>query len=185
MSLTSIRWPENANERTSDTTSCRLWISSRKKSETRATEPETSQSATIFGLSRCLRFQTVRKGMPPQAAFLRMFCGHRDGRGAGACAAWRNARAGAGRSGGSARASSRFAAARSAPAARCAKFRCAGFLLPRGHRAGAPARRGRERFRAAHRSQRCSRSASAGLVAVSSSRSSLRRWMPICSSMRL
>src|SRR6185295_18683788 len=29
MSLTSIRCPENANERTSSTTSCRLWISSR------------------------------------------------------------------------------------------------------------------------------------------------------------
>ena len=52
MALTSIRLPENAKERTSDTTSCRLWISSRKKSDTCATEPETSQMATIFGLSR-------------------------------------------------------------------------------------------------------------------------------------
>ena len=72
MSLTSIRWPENANERTSSTTSCRLWISSRKKSDTRATEPETSQSATIFGLSRWRRFQAVRNGTPPQAALRRM-----------------------------------------------------------------------------------------------------------------
>src|SRR5712692_8866069 len=51
MSLTSIRWPEKANERTSSTTSCRLWINSRKKSDTCATDPETSQIATIFDVS--------------------------------------------------------------------------------------------------------------------------------------
>ena len=71
MSLTSIRWPENAKERTSETTSCRLWINSRKKSETRATEPETSHSATIFGRSRCRRFHAVRNGTLPQAALRR------------------------------------------------------------------------------------------------------------------
>ncbi len=56
MSLTSIRWPEKANERTSSTTSCRLWISSRKISDTCATDPETSHSATIFGRSRVAAF---------------------------------------------------------------------------------------------------------------------------------
>ena len=71
MSLTSIRWPENANERTSSTTSCRLWISSRKKSDTCATDPETSQIATILGRSRWRRFQEVRNGTPPQAALRR------------------------------------------------------------------------------------------------------------------
>ena len=155
MSLTSIRCPEKAKERTSDTTSCRLWISSRKKSDTRATEPETSQIATIFGLSRCLRFHAVRKGTLPQAALRAQRPAHVEMAAALPLARLASSvRAGAAPSGGSARASARPGAARSGTAARCAGFRCAGFRPPRGRKAVAPARPCRVPSRASRRRAR-------------------------------
>ena len=103
MSLTSIRWPEKAKERTSSTTSCRLWI--KQQEEIRNPRHRAGDVAQRDDL-RLVAVAALPGGEERHAApggVASDACGERrDGRGAGACAAWSSVRAAGARSGGSA-----------------------------------------------------------------------------------